>query len=293
MGVLEFDLYRQHHPPPPHYPQATSALLTRAPSPLIGAVLHGPHGVGKSRLAVALGNGWPGDACAVDGVEVFQEADPFASIDTVFGRALTALGAGEAVTSSPRGARSSDTVDVCGGGGSSADGSAPPPTTGDATPPRPLLLVIDQFDALCPALLGGRSTSTVERQVASHTIRWLDRISEAAAKSSGSGCGGVFVVAVTADLTTVDRAARRSGRLGVSVRLPVPTPHRRRQVATALLKQMHVPANSALWTEALELLVRQTPGFVAADLEHVCQQVRACSILAAVPPSRQSSPTLP
>eukprot|EP00729_Bicosta_minor_P005001 gene5001-9189_t len=196
----------------------------------------------------------------VDGVDVYREQDPFDFVDAVFAAAATPE------TAEQR----------CGGAA------------------LPMLLVLDQLEVLCPAAALNRSSTGLERRVSAHVTQHLDKARQQqndpeynkhphAAGSAGAGAGAgapVFIIGVTADLAALEPSVRASGRLGLLVRMAVPTPSQRGSILSDLLRKMQAPPGPAT-DVVVEWLAGATPGYVAADLEYLCQQAAVEAVRAA------------
>ena len=107
-----------------------------------------------------------------------------------------------------------------------------------------------------------------ERRVVSCLLTLLDNLGQ-------SGCR-VVVLAATNKIDKVDSALRRPGRFDFEVELGVPTGEGRRDILDKMLEG--IP--HSLEEEQLNLLARDTHGFVGADIQVcdfcICFMVQMC-----------------
>ncbi|KAF9427379.1 hypothetical protein BGZ76_002362, partial [Entomortierella beljakovae] len=125
-----------------------------------------------------------------------------------------------------------------------------------ADPKRPVLIFIDELDALTPH----RSDSQAhESRVVAQLLTLMDGVVSR---------GRVVVVAATNRPNSIDPALRRPGRFDREIRMDVPGEKDRLKIIESIIKDMP----HTLTDEELAMLARMTNGFVGADLEALCRE---------------------
>jgi transitional endoplasmic reticulum ATPase len=127
----------------------------------------------------------------------------------------------------------------------------------------PCIIFFDEVDALAPRRGSGGGGQVTERVVA-QLLTELDGIED---------LKGVVVLAATNRLDRLDPALLRPGRLDFHVELPTPDAAARRAILEVQTRRMPLGKDVDI-----ETLVKNTEGFVGADLEGLCRQAALFAI---------------
>ena len=121
----------------------------------------------------------------------------------------------------------------------------------------PCVLFLDELDALAPAR-GASMDGGVTDRVIGQLLTELDGI---------EGRRGVVVVAATNRAELIDPAVLRSGRIDMTIELPLPDREARRAIFAIHLKRRPLAPGVSLDT-----LARKSDGFSGADIEAACRR---------------------
>lgn len=123
---------------------------------------------------------------------------------------------------------------------------------------EPCIVFLDEIDAVGGSRSGDDSAG-VERRVLGALLSELDGVSP----------GKVFVIACTNDLSRVDAALYRSGRIDNVIEVGLPSAPHRAEILRAVSAKM-VFEDSSTIEEQFSVLAKETYGFSGADLAQVC-----------------------
>ncbi|GAB4813702.1 hypothetical protein N2152v2_000748 [Parachlorella kessleri] len=139
---------------------------------------------------------------------------------------------------------------------------------------RPVVLFLDEVDAICPRRGGGGGGSTGQHET--RVVGQLLTLLDGAGAGRGAGAGHVAVVAATNRPNTLDPALRRPGRLDREVAVPVPDLAARRAILRLLTRQLPLGADVDL-----DRLAQQCHGYTGPDLAALCREAAMRSLAAA------------
>lgn len=125
----------------------------------------------------------------------------------------------------------------------------------------PCIVFLDEIDAVGGARRD-ESGSGVEHRVLGALLTELD----------GASAGRVFVIAATNDLSRVDAALYRSGRIDSVIEVGLPDEADRRTILVTLTANMSIEGGGGSVDDFLVNLARDTRGFTGADLAQLCRE---------------------
>ncbi|KAL7748539.1 hypothetical protein RI367_005949 [Sorochytrium milnesiophthora] len=143
--------------------------------------------------------------------------------------------------------------------------------------PRPVILLIDEIDALAPK----RSASS-QQQASSRVVAQLLTLMDGMVSGSGARAQRVVVVATTNRPNAVDAALRRPGRFDREIAMDPPDAATRERILRSLTKDM--PLSHAM-NKHFATLAECTPAYVGADLAALVTPADFALALKRVPPS--------
>ena len=128
------------------------------------------------------------------------------------------------------------------------------------------ILLIENIEIFCPKLNPNIKDNSHSSRVSSLIMALLDDITE--------NTEGIMVIATTSKMESLNGNVRRSNRMGFEMLLEMPNEHQRKETLSILSKKMipHAIEISEL-DELCEMVAINTPGYVGADLEVLCQFV--------------------
>eukprot|EP01043_Picozoa_sp_COSAG02_P014267 COSAG02_NODE_586_length_19960_cov_13.442118_2_plen_887_part_00 len=211
--------------------------------PSRGAILYGPAGNGKTLLAAAVGR-----SCTVAGHDAAAAADSSFNWIEVHAAELISAVSGE----------SEKNVSAMFARARSA---------------APSILFIDELEILAPSRGrgGGHSSSlnTLER-VLSVFLTQLDGVVDTGA-TGATASAPVVIIGATRDISAVDPAILRSGRIDTHIHIGPPDARARAAIIRLRCNEMAATMD-ALDPAQIERLVEATDGFSRADIDSLCRE---------------------
>ena len=199
-----------------------------------GALLYGPAGVGKSLMAAQIANDL---GCSPDHAEIHVRLVQCADILS----STSIVGEAEKILT--------DVFEEAGKKATSTGGS---------------LVIMDDVHLICPRRggMGGSGGLGVD-QLAGTLLALLDGIGSSNNNKPSISGGGLVVLAITTDPSSLDPALRRPGRLDVEVEVPVPDDTARANIIRFHLLQLMT--TQQLDKLDIKALARLAKGFTGAD----------------------------
>ena len=128
------------------------------------------------------------------------------------------------------------------------------------------ILLIENIEIFCPKLNPNIKDNSHSSRVSSLIMALLDDITE--------NTEGIMVIATTSKIESLNGNVRRSNRMGFEMLLEMPNEQQRKETLNILSKKMIPHANEIDELDELcEMVAINTPGYVGADLEVLCQFV--------------------
>ena len=132
------------------------------------------------------------------------------------------------------------------------------------TLPNGSLLVLDDVHLICPR----RGETKGSDQIAGTLLALLDGINPNQSKrrnKKSNESGGLVVLAVTTDPSSLDPALRRPGRLDVEIEVPVPDEAAKSEILSHFFSQFQADTVADVSTDEIATLARLAKGFTGAD----------------------------
>ncbi|EGD82881.1 hypothetical protein PTSG_03511 [Salpingoeca rosetta] len=137
----------------------------------------------------------------------------------------------------------------------------------DAANCRPCVLLVDQLESIC----GKHSEDDrASQRLTAAFVRELDAVHANADAWASSG-GGVYVLATTQDVNSIDPVVLRPGRVETLVRTTIPTAEERREMLDELIWNTPLQLEDDTF-ELRDDLVDMTAGFSHAEIAQVFQE---------------------
>lgn len=128
------------------------------------------------------------------------------------------------------------------------------------------ILLIENIEIFCPKLSAKMKENSHSSRISSLLFSILDDIS--------ASTSGIMVLATTSKMELLNMSARRSTRLGNEILLDMPDERQRCSIMEVLCeKTLSVTVGLDKKEEICKFVAQNTPGFVGADLEVLCQFV--------------------
>lgn len=124
----------------------------------------------------------------------------------------------------------------------------------------PSVLVIDEFDTICPKR--SHNSNELEKRIVATLCTLMDSISNATQ---------FIVIALTNKLNDIDSGLRRPGRFEKEIEFSVPNSRQRFHILSKLL----LPIKHNLTEEEITFLANETHGYVGGDLSALCKEAGA------------------
>lgn len=130
--------------------------------------------------------------------------------------------------------------------------------------PNGSLLVLDDVHLICPR----RGETKGSDQIAGTLLALLDGINPSQSKrrnKKSDETGGLVVLAVTTDPSSLDPALRRPGRLDVEIEVPVPDESGKTEILSHFFSQFQADTVADVSADEIATLARLAKGFTGAD----------------------------
>lgn len=125
---------------------------------------------------------------------------------------------------------------------------------------RPCILFLDEIETFAPERSANEDQSGLNARIIATLLNEIDGVD--------SDNEGLIVLGATTDISKVDRALTRPGRLGSIVNVGLPSQEDRKKLLLHFVNGINLDANSDFW---LEEIAKKTRGFSVAQLESLCQ----------------------
>ena len=128
------------------------------------------------------------------------------------------------------------------------------------------VILIENIELFCPKVNNKMKNNSHTSRISSKLISLLDDVT--------LSTSGILVFATTSNIENLNTSLRQNKRLGCEIIFEMPNEEQRKQILEILLKNL--VRDVEIIIQLSSEIAQQTPGYVGADLELLCQYVSRC-----------------